>query len=97
MYVRQLKLFLEKLFNSLDKNGKVVLFNSLLNVVFSESEMNSIERDNLSLKEKIDSLSEEYERLRSENTELRSKLNMYEKCSEDSKRKEQLYNILKAD
>jgi regulator of replication initiation timing len=40
-------------------------------------------------------LSEEYERLRLENTELRSKLNMYEKCSEDSKRKEQLYNILK--
>jgi regulator of replication initiation timing len=95
MNVRQLKLFLEKLFNSLDQNGKVVLFSSLLNVVLSESEMNSVERDNLSLKEKIDSLSEEYERLRLENTELRSKLNMYEKCSEDSKRKEQLYNILK--
>lgn len=74
MYTRQLKLFLEQLFNSLDQNGKVVLFNSLLNVVFSESEMNSVERENFSLREKIDNLMKEYERLRSENTKLRSEL-----------------------
>ena len=81
MNVRQLKLFLEQLFNSLDQNGKVVLFNSLLNVVLSESEMNSVERENFSLREKIDSLMKEYERLRkeyerrgSENTKLRSEL-----------------------
>ena len=75
MYIRQLKLFLEQLFNSLDKNGKVIFFNSLLNVVFSESEMNSVELENFSLKEKIDSLMKEYERLRSENKKLRSELN----------------------